>query len=475
MKRIVAGVAALVWLAAEAMPSGAEIAKAKGIIDDLMAADMADARAGKKTHEEVGDAAMALAGEAEKPAEKYLLLTGAFDEYMKDDKFDDANAAIAALREALPDWSQSDELNLLDKALRSAGYGKGGPVRARYEALKERQQYGAKLKKAQAAAKKSPQNRKLQFQVGAYEAALGNWPAAVEAFAKGSNEAIRKAAELEKALENGGEKQLWKVADAWWEAGDVKPPFLAEAISAHAAALYGKALKDDKFTGLKRVAAERRVEEWRARGGAERESGKPDGASDQVGVAKTTGVMIVGGQVKEKDGILSGFAKGSYAKLKLPFEPGKEKFEVVVEFTTGKEIGSECILSTAGSAKSGLTPFFIVNGALCGFVSSDGSTWDVALRASTGMAMKPKTTYRVKCEWDGNAYAWSQWMAGSWRTAKTIKSSRPVFGGLDFALGSNRGMREQFTGTIDLNKSYITIGGKLWWEGARGAYRTKNK
>jgi len=55
---------------ASAFPTDDELAKAGKLVDDLMAADFAAARAGKKTHEEVADAAMALAEEAVEPAKK---------------------------------------------------------------------------------------------------------------------------------------------------------------------------------------------------------------------------------------------------------------------------------------------------------------------------------------------------------------------------------------------------------------------
>ncbi len=469
---LVIAFAVLAWGGTFAFPSQDELAKAGKLVDNLMAADLAAARAGKKTHEQVADAAMALADEAEKPAEKYLLMTGAFEEYMRADKFDDAASTLVSLREALPDWREKDESALLDKALRSAGFGNGGPVRERYNALKERQQYAAKLKKAQAASKKSPQNRKLQFQVGAYEAAMGNWPAAIEALAKGNNEAIRKAAELEQKNE-----APQKIADAWWEVGEVKPPFLAEAIAEHAISLYRKALKDDKFVGLQRVAAERRVEEWEerveARGQASGVSAGSAKGGRNVGRAKHIGVLLVGGLIKEDRGVLSGFSGSSYAKIKTAFEPKNEIVEAVIDFTTGASVGTCGLMGGIGS-KCGFTPFYISGSQFVGYLSTTGSGWNLAGGTGIGLTLQPKTNYRVKCTWDKKAFAWFVWNNG-WRKLKEIPSKEPVFGGLELQFGTNRGSNSPFSGTIDLNKSYICIGGKLWWEGVKGAYKKANK
>ncbi len=454
-----------------AFPTREELKKAGTLVDKLMEADLAAARAGKKTHEQVADAAMALADEAEKPAEKYLLLTGAFEEYMKDGAFDQANDALEELRRTLPDWSRKEEFALLDKAIRAAGYGKGGPVRERWESLKERQQFTAKLRKAQQAAKKEPSNRKLQFQLGAYQAALGDWPAAVEALAKGSNEAIRKAAELE--INN---EPPHKVADAWSEVGDVKPQFLAEAIAEHAVSLYKKALKDDKFTGLNRVAAERKVEEWEKRQAARTEvvSESAKGLPN-VGRARTVGVQLVGGSVKERNGVLSGFADTSYAKIKVPFSPGKETIEAVVEFTMGEKPVVDSAILTGVGKQDGFSPFYIKRKQVCGYLSSKGAGWNITDFAGMGFETLPNKTYRVKCTWDGGSYDWWIWANGQWRKAKTVKSIIPVFSGMELQLGTNRGMREPFNGTVNLNRSYICIGGKLWWEGVKGAYMKANR
>ena len=52
-------------------------------MQEVMKAEMDALRSGKKTREQVGDAAVALAKAAQAPAEKYILLTGAFDYYMR--------------------------------------------------------------------------------------------------------------------------------------------------------------------------------------------------------------------------------------------------------------------------------------------------------------------------------------------------------------------------------------------------------
>ena len=255
-RRIVLLVAAVVSTALCAMPTQEELSKAGPLIQELMRDDLTAIRNGKKTREQVGDTAVALAREAQSPAEKYLLLTAAFDHYMRGGSYDKANSSLADLRSAIPDWKHSDEYALIEKSLRVLATGKGGPVRERYMALKERQQYAAKLKKALAQAKAKPADKKLQLQVAAYYAVLEYWPQAIDAFIAGSNPACAAAAKLEKESAAPGQ-----IADAWWSASDVNPEFLSVAIRAHAADLYKKAIAANALAGLQKVAAEKRIAE----------------------------------------------------------------------------------------------------------------------------------------------------------------------------------------------------------------------
>ncbi len=254
---------------ADAMPTAEEIAAAEPLVQEVMKAEMDALRSGKKTREQVGDAAVALAKAAQAPAEKYILLTGAFDYYMRGGAYDKAASALDAVRKAIPDWKGSDEFALIDKAMRVVAFGKGGPVRERYEELKERQQYASRLKKALAQAKAKPSDKKLQFQVATYSAALGHWPQAVDAFLAANNPACAAAAKLEKESAPPA-----KIADAWWSVVDIRPAFLSSAIRAHAVDLYKKALASNSLTGLQKVAAERRIKEASAAEGLEQTASK---------------------------------------------------------------------------------------------------------------------------------------------------------------------------------------------------------
>lgn len=248
--------ASLLSLPLLSMPTPQEIAAAEPLVQEVMKAEMDALRSGKKTREQVGDAALALAKAAQAPAEKYILLTGAFDYYMRGGAYDKAASALEAVRTAVPDWKGSDEFALIDKAMRVVAFGKGGPVRERYEELKERQQYALRLRKALEQAKAKPSDKKLQFQVATYSAALDRWPQAIDALLAANSPACAAAAKLEKESAPPA-----KVADAWWSVVDIRPAFLSSAIRSHAVDLYKKALASNSLAGLQKVAAEKRIQE----------------------------------------------------------------------------------------------------------------------------------------------------------------------------------------------------------------------
>ena len=191
-------------------------------------------------------------------------------------------------------------------------------------------------------------------------------------------------------------------------------------------------------------------------------------------MAKFYGVELVGNSVKENHGILNGFANGSYAKIKAPFEPMNKSIEAVVEFETDTKVDAFAgVLNSLD--KNGYSPLFISGGRLKSYLSSNGTSWDISGGTSTGLSISPQTTYRIKSSWDGKAYSWHLWEKGHWRKLSEIACQSPVFSGAYVQFGTGRAKDHPFSGIIDLNKSYICIDGKLWWEGVKGAYRNANK
>ena len=470
--------AAVVSTAVCAMPTKQEIAKAEPLVQEIMKSELDALRLNKKTRAQVGAAALGFAKEAQAPAEKYLLLTGAYEQYLRGGAYDEALAALDELKRAIPDFPEKEELALLEKATRSVSSAKGEALRERHAKLGRRINNRARLEKLLEQSKANPNDKALRFRIATYRVYFDDWALALDAFVASDNAACAAAATAEKDASTPPEK----VADLWWDSTPLKPDFLTSAVRAHAVDFYRKALSSNTLTGLQKVVVEKRIKEYESElaAAASQSSSTAKSSSNAsstiplVGTAKYFGVELVGKAVKEDKGVLSGFANGSYGKIKAPFAPKDLQIEAVIEFTIGDAVDSTCGLLGGLGVRNGFTPFYVSGKQLVGFISTTGSSWNIASAMQLGVDLHPKRTYRIKCTWDGKAYAWFNWNSG-WRPLKKIASNIPVFDGLELQLGTNRGSNSPFTGTIDLNRSYICIGGKLWWEGVKGAYKNANK
>ena len=103
---------------ANAMPTQEETKKAEPLVMDLMRADQAALKSGKKTRAEVAESAIKLADKAESEAEKLLLIKGAFNLYVRAGEFDKAIETLQAMQAAIPDMPPQSVRNIINTALR---------------------------------------------------------------------------------------------------------------------------------------------------------------------------------------------------------------------------------------------------------------------------------------------------------------------------------------------------------------------
>lgn len=164
--------------------------------------------------------------------------------------------------------------------------------------------------------------------------------------------------------------------------------------------------------------------------------------------------------INTETGVVSGFSSSNYLTLGT-FSPQGNTWEYYIKFTTGSSTSAQGLSTCVGSS-NGCSPFYIDNGNLIAFLSSNGNSWNIA-SSETIMSISANTTYKMKAEYTGTAYNWYLWQNNAWILVKTISNSTPCYDGLTMLLGNNRGQNNPFGGTIDLSETYITIGGNTWW------------
>ena len=254
MKRLVAMVvAAGAAVAAVAMPTKAELQKARAMVSDVTASDVAALKTKSKTPAEVAAKHMELAGEAENEAEKYVLLQGAFKLYAKAGDYEGAANALAKMNREIADMNPEVIVEIYNKAIFGSMKEKAPKLHAIKESARRQVSFRKQLTKAEFAAKANPKDTAAQKRLGECYAELDNWPKALDAFALAGGNLAKTA-----AAEKAGTAAPQVSGDFWWdyESGDEMSTY-----KLHAAELYRAALADDSFKGLARTRTEQRVKE----------------------------------------------------------------------------------------------------------------------------------------------------------------------------------------------------------------------
>ena len=248
MKRLLLTIGATLALAAAAMPTRDEQRKAAPIVAELMNPLVADFRAKKKTAAEVGDVAMTYAKEANTEAAKFLLLKGAIWYFAQAKEDAKAVAAIAALTEQVKDIPPEVMRNdILKPAIDHVSEQNVPGLFAQFRSASAQME----IAKLASSIKRNRADEPTRRRYAELLAVTGDWKGALDVFAK-----LDDAKDMAKAESAG--KTLAPAGNFWWSYTPTEPT-AADAIKAHAVALYRKAIASGELTGLKKVVAEKRI------------------------------------------------------------------------------------------------------------------------------------------------------------------------------------------------------------------------
>ena len=249
----VAAAAVMCGLAALAMPTRDELVQAQKIVEDLTADDVRALKTGAKKAGEVAAAQLALADEAETEAGKYLLLQGAFKLYARSADYDAAAGALARMRKEIAGLPPEVVVELVNGEMRRVAADKAPGVLAIFRDAQRMIKCRKELAAAESAAKARPGDQATQRRLAECHAGLGDWPKALEIFAKAGDEAAKY--ELDPSSAKGYD--ALKAANYWWDyAAKDDEPF-----KVHAAVLYRKGLADGSISGLRKTLAEKRLKQ----------------------------------------------------------------------------------------------------------------------------------------------------------------------------------------------------------------------
>ena len=250
MKRLIVSIAATLALAAVAMPTNDEVKKAVPTVKELMNPLVAEFRSRKKSAVEVGETAMAYAKEADTEGAKFLLLKGAvwYFAQAKDDA--KAVAAIAALGEQVKDLPPEVLRNdILKPAIDHVSEQNVPGLFAQFRSASAQME----IAKLASSIRRNRADEPTRRRYAELLVVTGDWKAALDIFAK-----LDDAKVVQAAKDEIGGTTLAPAGDFWWNYTPTEAT-AADAIKAHAVALYRKAIAAGELTGLKKVVAEKRI------------------------------------------------------------------------------------------------------------------------------------------------------------------------------------------------------------------------
>ena len=254
---------AAVAMSLAAMPTQQELKQAERLVYALMRPQLDAFKAGKATRADVAKSAAALAEKAESDAAKMLLLRGSFTLYVGHGAFDEAIGVLKTLKAAIPDIPPENMANMIESALRNMPKSDGGSIYRLLDDTKSYVRHRDELEKALAESKKRPNDKTLHLRIAELYASLGDWPKALDEFAKGDNP---EAAEAAKAEKGGGKMPKIAIADFWWSYPANGEEGRQKTFKRHAAAIYAEAIESGDAGGLVKVKAQRRIDEVKENG-----------------------------------------------------------------------------------------------------------------------------------------------------------------------------------------------------------------
>ena len=250
---------------AVAMPSRDQFRKVFPIVQELMADDIAAVRAGTMSPERAAENALKSASDTSlDEASRYLFLQAAFANYVKAANFDKAVGVVDMLKTSIKDVPDAALVEFISKQLKYVPREHGGKLYALVQGVRMRSTMTQQLSEYEAEAKKKPADTIAWSRVGNCAVALNDWAKALAAFSKADG----KLAEIAALELKGGDVDAKKIADFWWSHRVLDNDFanssdmIEQAIKAHAAGWYRKAIASGTVVGVQLQLVNKRIADF---------------------------------------------------------------------------------------------------------------------------------------------------------------------------------------------------------------------
>ena len=175
------------------------------------------------------------------------------------------------------------------------------------------------------------------------------------------------------------------------------------------------------------------------------------------------------------DGVISNFSSSNYISLPETFDPQNYTWEKFYKFTTGTNVTITQIIDRASSRSQYGMAILITNGALKTFLSSTGTSWNIADNIQLTGSILANTTYYLKITFDGAKYEYSISTNNTDFTVIGTFTNTATISSYDMRIGISSDNSSPFLGSIDLKECYIKINNTIWWKPYQFTYKATPK
>ena len=178
------------------------------------------------------------------------------------------------------------------------------------------------------------------------------------------------------------------------------------------------------------------------------------------------------GTLTDNKGLLSGFSASNYATL--PDMPVAQTFEVAFKVQVGSLGSIQSIFDTDDTY--GVILRLDTTNKISLHLSSNGTTWNIADKKLGTTIFNVGVDYYVKLSYDGDRYSVLLSTDGELYNEEIVVTSSlgvPITKSYIGVRNASSTISSAWSGTIDLNESYINIDGERWWSGVENLeYKT---
>lgn len=186
-----------------------------------------------------------------------------------------------------------------------------------------------------------------------------------------------------------------------------------------------------------------------------------------INVTGCTGNMLgEQGTVTFEDGIASGFSANDYYYFYKEFSETDKAWSIIIRAKVTNLSAVNTIISYGGNTKNSLQLGVNTSSKLVTYISSNGSSNDIANSKQSSLTINTNTYYYFKIEYTGANYIISVSEDDiNYTPYITIDNATPIYNGAKLSLGFNQSRwPEALSGSIDFNETYFIVNGKTWFD-----------